>query len=85
MSRILTARLSALLLFAAAAPAFAFTDVSSKTSYNRAINALQEQGVVEGYSDGSFKASTRINRAEFLKIVLESRGDISDLKNCFPT
>ncbi|MEK7563465.1 MAG: beta-propeller domain-containing protein [Patescibacteria group bacterium] len=84
MSRILTARLSALLLFAAAAPAFAFTDVSSKTSYNRAINALQEQGVVEGYSDGSFKASTRINRAEFLKIVLESRGDISDLKNCFP-
>ncbi len=66
------------------APALAFSDVSSKTPYNRAINALQEQGVVEGYGDGSFKAAARINRAEFLKIVLESRGDIADLKNCFP-
>lgn len=84
MSHSLVAKLSALLLFATAAPALAFTDVSSKTSYNRAINALQEQGVVEGYADGSFKAAARINRAEFLKIVLESRGDIADLKNCFP-
>src|SRR3989338_6447782 len=69
----------------AVAPAFAaFTDVSPQTSYSKAINALQEAGVVEGYADGSFKATARINRAEFLKIILESRGDIADLKNCFP-
>jgi uncharacterized secreted protein with C-terminal beta-propeller domain len=82
--RLSASSLSAALALGAIAPALAFTDVSSKTPYSRAINALQEQGVVEGYGDGSFKAAARINRAEFLKIVLESRGDIADLKNCFP-
>src|SRR3989338_2777087 len=87
-----SAFIAATLCLAVIAPALAFTDVSSTTSYSTAINALQEQGLVEGYADPStssgqarlFKPSAHINRAEFLKIVLESRGDIADLKNCFP-
>lgn len=63
----------------------AFSDVSTKTGYSTAIQALQAKGVIEGYSDGTFKPLSGINRAEFLKILLESRGEVSmDGKNCFP-
>jgi len=67
-------------------PSFAaFNDVGSSTPYQKAINALQEKGVVEGYEDGTFKASSTMNRAEFLKIVLESRGGIDgEANSCFP-
>lgn len=62
-----------------------FSDVSTSTSYKTAIESLQEKGVIEGYADGSFKPGSQINRAEFLKIVLESRNDISfEGSNCFP-
>lgn len=83
--------------FAAASAAFAitlglvapnanaFSDVFSVTPYAEAINALREKGVIDGYSDGTFKAGNTINRAEFLKIVLESRDD-EELSgdDCFP-
>ena len=63
----------------------AFSDVTGNTPYTKAINALEESGVVEGYDDGTFKATARINRAEFLKIVLESRGEIDEkAASCFP-
>lgn len=63
----------------------AFTDVTGNTPYAKAINELQRKGVVEGYEDGTFKMNAKINRAEFLKIVLESRGEIDeDASNCFP-
>ena len=63
----------------------AFSDISLGTEYQAAIKDLQSKGVIEGYADGSFKPKAGINRAEFLKILLESRGDIStDGKNCFP-
>ena len=64
---------------------WAFSDVGSSTPYKEAIESLQSRGVVEGYSDGSFKAGSTINRAEFLKIVLEGRGDASFKgEGCFP-
>ncbi len=65
--------------------ALAFSDVSTKTGYSTAIEALQQKGVIQGYADGSFKPLDGINRAEFLKILLESRGEVSaDMANCFP-
>lgn len=64
---------------------FAFSDVSGSTNYNAAIKALESKGVIQGYSDGTFKPLAGINRAEFLKILLESRGEVDpDGKNCFP-
>ena len=63
----------------------AFSDISGSTQYQAAIKDLQSKGVIEGYADGSFKPKSGINRAEFLKILLESRGQIeSDAANCFP-
>lgn len=63
----------------------AFSDVSGSTQYQTAIKDLQAKGVIEGYADGSFKPKDGINRVEFLKILLESRGEMSlDGANCFP-
>ncbi len=50
-----------------------FTDVPSGNAYSEAIASLREQGVVKGYDDGSFRPNATINRAEFLKIILEAR------------
>lgn len=69
--------------------ASAFSDVKEDDFGYNAINYLKNEGIVEGYLDGSFKPTSRINRAEFLKIVMEAAvkeelitGDIEG-KNCF--
>lgn len=59
-----------------------FTDVSSENEFFTYINWLQNQGVVQGYSDGSFGVYNDINRAEFLKMLYKTTGFI-DSKN-FP-
>ena len=48
-----------------------FTDVPPTHQYNVAINYLTEQGVINGYEDGTFGPENPINRAEALKIILE--------------
>ncbi len=66
--------------------ALAYTDVSENTAYKDAIEFLTEKGVLEGYDDETFKPEKEINRAEFLKMVLES-GEIalnSGDDSCFP-
>lgn len=47
---------------------------------------MKDRGVVEGYSDGSFRPGNTINRAEFLKIILEGRSNSIAFSgsNCFP-
>ena len=47
-----------------------FTDVSASSQYYNALVYLKAQGVVGGYSDGSFKPDQKINRAEFTKIIV---------------
>lgn len=64
-----------------------FTDVSYSDPSREAINYLKENDVVEGYGDGTFKSLNKINRAEFLKIVVGSLDDFDvrkeNGKNCF--
>lgn len=65
----------------------AFTDIGTDSPLFSAVQYLQNKGVIEGYSDGTFKPNNAINRAEFLKIVLTARGiDINtgQFQNCFP-
>ena len=77
--------LFALILTSIPSNALGFNDVrSGVTPYSQAIQSLRDKGVVEGYTDGTFKPTARINRAEFLKIILESRGTELDGENCFP-
>ncbi|HAI98751.1 TPA: hypothetical protein DCL30_04420 [Candidatus Peribacteria bacterium] len=85
-SRLVLITLLASLLWPGTLPVFAFSDVSSQTSYQEAIDALEGNGVIEGYTDGTFKPLSTINRAEFLKIVLEGRakGQTFSGSDCFP-
>lgn len=51
-----------------------FSDVSSLNKNSVAIDALVEQGVLQGYSDGSFMPDQEVTRAEAVKIILLGMG-----------
>lgn len=52
--------------------AVAFSDVDDKYPYEKAITYVQNEGIVSGYADGSFRPEQMINRAEFTKIIVNS-------------
>lgn len=52
----------------------AFPDVPNTDPNYVAISFLEEQGVIGGYPDGTFKPGQQINRAESLKIILAGSG-----------
>ncbi len=60
-----------------------FSDVDSNHLSWRAVSYLKENHVVEGYSDGAFRPSNKINRAEFLKIAMEAAGLKKEGTNCY--
>lgn len=87
----------ATLLFTLPAAAFAldfqhgddrYSDASRLSAAERAaVSVLTDVGAVSGNPDGSFAAERTLNRAEFTKIALLSRGVgvyTSDAKTCFP-
>lgn len=50
-----------------------FNDVHSEHVNKEAIEYLENNHVIQGYSDGSYKPENRINRAEFVKILIQSQ------------
>jgi len=67
--------LTAVLLFIQAPLSMAaFSDVPNTDPNYVAVSFLQEQGVIGGYEDGTYKPGQLINRAEALKIILEGAG-----------
>ena len=64
-----------------------FSDLDATDDNYIAIDYLYEEGVLGGYSDGSFKPENTVNRAELLKILVEGQGvtpDADEYQNCFP-
>jgi V8-like Glu-specific endopeptidase len=64
-----------------------FNDVDYTSDNAVAISYLKENGIVGGYSDGTFKPENNLNRAELMKILVEATGidpEASLYKNCFP-
>lgn len=59
-------------LLAGTGIASSFSDTAS-SAYATAIAGLEARGIVEGFSDGTFRPTIAINRAEFLNILMESR------------
>jgi len=53
--------------------------------YKDAITYVKKEAIVKGYSDGNYKPDNPINRAEFIKIIMESGFDKSVFggSNCF--
>lgn len=47
----------------------AFSDVSINRDDYTAIEYLRKQNIVKGYTDGSYKPDSRINRAEFVEFI----------------
>ena len=59
-----------------------FTDVYSMHVNTDAIEYLEDNKIVQGYDDGTFKPENRINRAEFTKIIVEARYDDAEIDEC---
>lgn len=56
----------------------AFSDVEEGNSDYTAIKYLEEQGIINGYDDGTFKSKENINRAEALKVIILASGISSE-------
>lgn len=54
------------------APAADFSDVAEDYAHYEAITALVDQGIINGYEDGTFKPDNTITRAEFSKLLAVS-------------
>lgn len=61
-----------------------FSDVTQDSINVDAIQTLKDEGVIEGYGDGTYKPGQKINRAEFTKIVMGPIIEDMTQKNCFP-
>jgi len=55
-----------------------FTDVDAEDPHYVAISYLQDQKIIDGYKDGSFKPYKKVNRAEALKMLTLASGAISE-------
>jgi len=73
MKKILAITLSSVLLLTqtAFATSLTYKDVEIAHQYSKDINFLSANQIVQGYSDGTFKPNNKLNRAEFLKILVE--------------
>lgn len=71
---------------AAAKNGLMFSDISPSHPAYEQITYLRDNNVLKGYPDGSFKPEQTINRAEFVKILLEGffSSEIQGEGNCFP-
>lgn len=79
MRKVASTILLTLILIPVVTYAQTFADVSESNPYISAISWAKETGILQGYSDGTFKPDKPVNRAEFLKIVLEAKGvDVSN-------
>lgn len=55
--------------------------------FETAITYLEQNNIIDGYPDGTFKPQNNINRAELMKILVNSAGfdpSPSEYQNCFP-
>ena len=68
------------------AQAKTFSDIRESNPYFNATHYLSQFGVIDGYSDGSFKPYNDINRAELLKLLIEGAEVPLETpsSNCFP-
>lgn len=60
-----------------------FTDVSDDHPYSSSIKELEQEGTVKGYKNNTFKPDSPINRAEFVKIIIEAIKQSGEGTNCF--
>ena len=62
-----------------------YIDLDIEAQENTSIKYITEEGIVQGFPDGSFKPDSKVTRAEFTKIVVNTFNSDNDQKdlNCF--
>ncbi|MDD5751451.1 MAG: S-layer homology domain-containing protein, partial [Candidatus Peribacteraceae bacterium] len=84
----LSAVLFSLLLCSSVSGALAsrFSDVPDGHLHFEIIEALVDGGLIQGYSDGTFRPDAKVNRAEMLKMLYKATGKVPDAssRDCFP-
>lgn len=72
MKKIINAFTLVVVFFGSCLPVLAdFSDVPNTNDNYLSVTYLNEQNIVKGYEDGTFKPDQPVNRAEALKIILE--------------
>lgn len=61
-----------------------FTDVSDGTLYSEAILAMSKLGIVNGYTDNTFKPEAGITRAEFTAVITRAMGIANNVGGVSP-
>lgn len=79
-----TATLVATAVAPAGLAAEKFPDVKKDTPYYEPIHALAEMGVIEGYTDGTFKIRDKVTRAEASRMLSVIRGFKATKEAKFP-
>lgn len=66
--------------------AVGFPDVDENHPHRMAIDYLRDNGVIQGYPDGTYGPGRTVNRAELLKILIEGSGYTAPepVQQCFP-
>lgn len=59
-----------------------FSDVNSTSPYYDAINYVKTNGIVDGYSDGTFRPNEKITRDAFTKIIINSKYSKQEINDC---
>lgn len=59
-----------------------FSDYNENYIYSYQVERLNSAGIVNGYSDDSFRPGNTITRAEFTKTVVNAYYDATDINNC---
>lgn len=65
-----------------------FPDIDQATSetdayeYFDAVRYVEEQGIVDGYPDGTYQPKNQINRAEFTKIIINTYFSPNEISSC---
>lgn len=84
--KIITITLFATLALSAQTALASFTDINEQTPYAEAILYAEENKIVKGYEDGSFKPANQIDRSEFTKIIINALFPKEEIygTDCFP-
>lgn len=85
----ITSILATLFFFVNLIPVYAdtdagFSDLSANSPFFDAVDYVRSQGIVNGYADGTYKPDSRINRAEFVKIIIGAIFAEDQISGCAP-
>ena len=59
-----------------------FSDIKESDWYYENIKILAEAGIINGYSDGSFKPNNNLTKVEAVTMIIRALGRDSDHSNC---